>query len=249
MSLSAIVITKNEEADLPGCLESLRGAASEIVVMDGGSQDKTLDVARRYTPNVHVRPFDDFAGQKQAALDRATGDWVLSIDADERVSPELAREIREVLDAHPEEAGFEIPFAVHFMGRRLRFGGLGGERHLRLFRRNSGRFNGKVHEGIAVQGKIGRLRGTMLHVPYKSVNEYMEKMQTYTSMSARQKWERGERPSFFHRLLPAWELFTRLVLRLGILDGKPGVAWAVFSSVHTRVKYAKLRELEKAKNP
>lgn len=244
--LSVVVIALNEETDLPGCLESARDAASELVVVDSGSKDRTAAVARRYTPAVHRREFADYASQKQRAADLATGDWVLSLDADERLTPELARELAELLAGEPPHAGYRIPFEVWFLGRRLRHGGLGREEHLRLFRRSSGRFiGGGLHEGVEVRGTVGRLAGAIRHVPYRDIDDYLSKMSGYTTLAARKRRERGERFSPLHHLLPLWEFFVRTVLRLGVLDGTPGLAWAGLSAFHTWVKYLKLKQLEK----
>jgi glycosyltransferase involved in cell wall biosynthesis len=243
--LSAVLITKDEARDLPACLESLRALAPEIVVVDGGSADGTVELARRAGARVEHRDFDAYAAQKQAALDLATGDWVLSIDADERLSPELAAEVRAVLEADGPADGYELPYEVRFLGRRLRFGGLGSERHLRLFRRGRGRFvGGALHEGIALDGTARRLRGRVIHLPYRDVDEYLDKLARYTTFAARKRFERGVRATPLHHLLPFWELFARLILRGGILDGRAGVVWAGLSAFHTWLKYVKLREMQ-----
>lgn len=246
--LSVIIITRNEETDLPACLESVKRLGAEIVVVDGHSSDRTREIAENAGAKVLTRDFDGYAPQKQSALDLATGDWVLSIDADERLTPELCDEIAGVC-ANTDGSGphgYEIPFRVHFMGRRLRFGGLGGERHLRLFRRSLGRFVGRrVHEGIVVEGSVGRLRGAIEHFPYRDLDEYLEKMRVYTSQAAAARREQGRRFTPLHHLLPFWEFFLRAFLRLGLLDGTPGIVWAGLSSFHTWVKYIKLRDLER----
>ncbi len=245
--LSVILITRDEALDLPDCLKSLKGLDAEIVAVDGGSTDGTVDILRRAGARVHHREFDGFASQKQAALDLASGDWVLSIDADERLSPELHSEIEAVILATGGPNAYELPFEVHFLGRALRFGGLGSESHLRLFRRTKGRFiGGRLHEGIETEGKAGRLEGKMVHLPYRDLDDYLDKLRVYTTAAALKRREQGRLFSPLHHLLPFWELFHRLVLRLGVLDGTPGVAWAALSSFHTWVKYVKLREMESA---
>ncbi|HAH07064.1 MAG TPA: LPS biosynthesis protein [Elusimicrobia bacterium] len=244
-TLSAVLITRDEALDLPACLESLAGLDAELVVLDGGSTDGTQDIAQRFGARVEHREFDAYASQKQAALDLAKNEWVLSIDADERVSPALRDEVRRLLSGRPEHAGYEIPYEVVFMGRVLRFGGLGGERHLRLFRRSAGRFvGGRLHEGIEVSGPVGRLQGRMVHIPYRDVDEYLDKLRRYTGYGARKRFEQGRRFNPLHHLLPFWEFFVRAVLRGGLLDGGPGLAYAALSSFHTWVKYLKLKELE-----
>lgn len=246
--LSVVMIARDEERDLPDCLNSLRALEAEIViVVDDRSSDQTKAAARRFTSHVFERTFDNYAAQKQSALERAAGEWVLSIDADERVSAELSAELLALCaEGDNGIAGYQIPFAVHFMGRHLRHGGLGGERHLRLFRRAAGRFvGGSLHEGIEVTGAIRRTRGAIVHRPYRDLDEYLDKMTVYTTNAARKRREAGRRFTVLHHLLPCWEFFRRTVLRLGILDGTPGIVWAGLSAFHTWVKYLKLRELER----
>lgn len=247
-TLSAVIIARDEERDLPDCLASLEGLASEVVVLDGGSGDRTLEIARARGAKTASRTFDGYASQKQAALEMATGDWVLSIDADERVSAPLGAEIRALLAAGPDKDGYEIPFEVVFMGAPLRFGGPGSERHLRLFRREKARFaGGLVHEGVEVTGPVGRLRGRMIHLPYRDVSEYLSKLDAYTTYAAEKRRAAGVRPSPLHHLLPLWEFFVRVFLRLGLLDGRRGLVWAGLSSFHTWVKYVKLAEMGRSR--
>lgn len=248
MRLSAVIIAQNEERDLPGCLRSLAGLDCEIVVVDGGSTDRTREIAREAGAKLFERPFDDFASQKQAAVDLASGEWILSIDADERVSPELAAEIPSALDGAAD--AYDLPFEVRFLGKRLRFGGLGREHHIRLFRKSRGRFGGaRLHEGVEISGPVARLRGRVVHEPYRDLNEYLEKAIVYTDRAARKRYDAGRRFTPLHHLLPVWEFFMRTVLKLGALDGFPGVAWAALSSFHSWLKYAKLRELERRERP
>lgn len=156
--LSAILIARNEERDLPACLESLRGVADEIVLVDSHSTNHTRDIAREHGARVIERDFAGFGPQKQYALEQAAGDWVLNIDADERLTPEFADDIRRALASSPTVNGYELPFQVSFLGRRLRFGGCFREFHLRLFRRDKAHYAGaKFHEGISVPGPWGRL--------------------------------------------------------------------------------------------
>lgn len=244
MRLSVVVITRNEERDIPGCLASVKGIASEIIVLDSGSTDKTRALATAAGAAVLHRPFDDFASHKQAAVDAASGDWILSLDADERVGEKLADEIKEAMTAGRSDA-FDIPFQIWFMGKHLRFGGLGGEHHIRLFRRGAGRFAGDhLHEGIVVEGSVGRMRHAISHHPYRDLNEYLDKMAAYTDRAAKKRYALGKRFHPLYHALPLWEFFMRTVLKGGLLDGHAGVLWAGLSSFHTWLKYMKLRELE-----
>ncbi|MBI5624863.1 MAG: glycosyltransferase family 2 protein [Elusimicrobia bacterium] len=245
--LSAFIIARDEEEDLPGALESLRGLADEVVVLLAeDSADRTGDLAKGAGARVSVRKFDDFASHKNAALALATKEWALSIDADERVTPELREEALQALRAAgPGLGGFEIPFAVFFMGGRLRFGGLGGERHLRLFRRRLGSFTGgALHEGVVVRGQVLGLGARMEHHPYRDLTDYLEKLDRYTSLAAAKRYQAGRRFRWWHHLVLPAEFFLRAVLRLGVLDGRPGLVWAGLSAFHSWLKYVKLAELE-----
>jgi glycosyltransferase involved in cell wall biosynthesis len=246
-SLSAILIAKDEESDLPGCLDSLKGLATEIVVVvSADTTDKTEEIARAAGAKTLRRTFDDYARQRQASLDAATGDWCLWIDPDERVSPALAAEIKRALSGSPASAAYDIPFEVRFLGATLRWGGLGGESHVRLFRRTKARFvGGALHEGLAVDGATGRLTGKIEHEPYGSISDYLGKLDRYTTLAAEKRYASGMRFSCWRHLILPWEFFARAVLKLGALDGFPGLTWAGLSAFHSWLKYAKLRELEK----
>lgn len=254
MRLSVCVIARDEERDLPSLLESLLplraalGREFECVVLDSGSTDKTLNIASAWGARTSRRPFDDFATQKQACLDLCTGEWVLSLDCDERLSLELAAALPGVLSG--TAVGYELPFEVEFLGKVLRWGGLGSEKHLRLFRRDKGRFRGEhVHEGVSVDGPVARLPHPVLHRPYSDIKEYMDKFEVYTERAARARLAAGRRPAWTDSLRPPWELFSRLVLKLGVLDGAPGIKWARLSAMHTRRKYERFAELAREERP
>lgn len=237
-SLSALIIARDEARDLPGCLASLKGTADEIVVLvDDATTDDTERIARDAGCVVARRKFDDYTRQRQAALDLCTKDWVLWIDADERLVE---------LPTPPDGAvGVPLRFRVRFLGKVLRFGGLGGETHVRLFARKAAKFvGGQVHEGLALDGRVAAPAGLIDHEPYQDLDEYFAKTRRYTSLAAEKKLAAGKSASVLHHLVFPWELLKRLVLRLGVLDGYPGVMWAGLSAYHHWLKYAKLRELE-----
>jgi glycosyltransferase involved in cell wall biosynthesis len=238
--LSAFVIVHNEERHLADCLSSLREVADEVVVLDDGSTDRTVAIARDAGARVATRPFDDFGHQKQAALELTTGDWVLSIDADERLTPRLASEIGTVL-ANPLAQGYWIRRELIYLGARLRFGGTGSDWVLRLARREHARFElVPVHERMVVNGRTDRLRGTMEHVKYRTLSEHLMTVDRYTTVIAAGKLAKGTRFATWHLLRIPWELFVRLVVRLGFLDGRAGVIHAVMASYYGFLKYAKL---------
>ena len=246
MTLSLVVIAKDEERDLPACLASARGLVQEIVVVDSGSADRTAEVARAAGAKVLRREFTTYAEQKQFAVEAAAGEWILNLDADERLTSELADSIRRALQA-PAADAFRLPFAVEFLGRRLRHGGLNGERHVRLFRRGAGRFTGGLlHEGVALDGPVGDLPGAVLHRPYADLSEYLSKLDRYTTLAARKAHESGRRFRWYHHFLLPAEFWKRYLLQLGFLDGVPGLTWCALSAFYAWLKYAKLRELQTA---
>jgi glycosyltransferase involved in cell wall biosynthesis len=244
--LSAIIITRNEERDLPGCLESLRGVADEIVVVDSGSTDRTREIARRHTDKVFERDWDGYGPQKQFALEKATGDWVLNLDADERLTPLLAAEIRSYFSkGDPVPNGFKLKFEVHFLGRRLRFGGCAREYHLRLFRRSAARYEGKmIHEGIHVEPPLGYLSGAVRHESYRDFAEYLDKCNRYTGLIAAEKRARGVRFRPWHHLRLPWEFAVRYFVKLGFLDGNAGLVYAALSAYYAWLKHVRLMESE-----
>jgi glycosyltransferase involved in cell wall biosynthesis len=247
-NLSVIVIVKNEEHDIAAGLDSVKDLAGEIVVIDSGSTDRTVDICKRYTNLVQFNEFKGYGPQKQVALNKAKGPWILNIDADERVTPALAEEIRSVLSAGPSEAGFDVPFRHFFLGKRLRFGGAAGEKHLRLFRKDAASYgNDAVHEGISVKGPIGRLVNPIDHYSYRNLDEYLEKRDRYTTLIAQKKHAAGERFHLWHYARLPYEFLVRYVLKGGFLDGANGFLYAKLSSYYVWLKFAKLRDLEARK--
>lgn len=239
--LSVVLIVHNEEAHLAACLASIREIADEIVVLDDGSTDATMSIATQAGARVAMRPFDDFGRQKQAALEMATGTWVLSIDADERVTPVLAREIARVVRSETAADGYWLRRTMVYLGHRLRFGGAGSEWILRLARRERARFAPlPVHEHLIVDGHTERLSGALDHIKYRSLREHLDTINRYTELAAHRKREAGRRFSVRHVLRIPWEMFSRLVLRLGILDGRAGVIHAAMAAFYAFVQYAKL---------
>jgi glycosyltransferase involved in cell wall biosynthesis len=239
--LSAFLIVHNEERHIGDCLASLRDLADEIVVLDDGSTDRTVELARAAGARVSHRPFDDYGHQKQAALDLTTGEWVLSIDADERVTPELALAIRHAVASASSADGYWVRRDLLYLGAPLRFGGTGRDWILRLARRSRARFALlPVHEHLIIDGTTARLPGTLHHIKYQRLAEHVAQMNSYTDLSAAQRQAAGKRFSAWHVLRVPWELFARLVLRLGILDGRAGIIWASMGAFYSFLKVAKM---------
>ncbi|MEQ9465159.1 MAG: glycosyltransferase, partial [Haliea sp.] len=243
VSVSAIVITRDEEQHIGDCLASVAAVADEIIVLDSGSTDATVEIARRYTDKVVVTDWPGFGIQKQRALERATGDWVLSIDADERVSPGLAAEINHVLAA-PTADAYCLPWAVTIYGSRLDFG-RSGRAPLRLFRRAGVRFSDAlVHEKILLpEGRrVQTLRGRLVHYTHRDFGHALQKGAQYAWLGAGEKHRQGKRVrSLLYPTLRGLLTFVHVyVLRLGFLDGQVGFLSAVLYSQVSFNKYAGL---------
>jgi glycosyltransferase involved in cell wall biosynthesis len=245
VKISAIVITRDNERTIARCLESLRWV-DEIVVVDSGSIDRTPDICRDLGAQVHVTA--DWPGhgpQKNRALDRATGEWVLSIDSDEWVSPQLRMEIERALENPGERAGYAIPRRSSFCGRYMRHSGWWPDYVLRLFRRERGRFtDDHTHERLVVEGAVGRLREPIMHEAITDLDQMLAKMNGYSSSSARMKLEKGARGSIKAAVAHgAWAFFRTYVLRLGFLDGREGFILAVANAEGSYYRYVKLMML------
>lgn len=245
LSLSVIVITKNEADRIEPCLESVSNWADEIIVFDSGSTDRTVELAKKYTDKVHVTDWPGYGPQKQRALEKSVKDWVLSIDADEQVTPELRVEIDTCLKDDPKVIAFRIPWAVHIFGKRLDFG-RSGRAPLRLFKREGARFSdAQVHEKVILpSGKIGKLEGRLLHFSHRNMLQALEKFVQYSWLWARQRHGKGKKTGIANALLHScWEFFNIYVLRLGFLDGRRGLLMAILFWQYTFNKYASLWSL------
>ncbi len=250
-TLSVVLITLNEAANLPRTLASVRWAA-EIVVVDSGSTDATLEIAADAGARVFAEPWKGFASQKNSAISHATGDWVLSLDADEEVSPELAREIQALLAGEPGFTAYRIPRLNHFLGRPLRHGGYWPDPKLRLFRRGAARFLDRpVHETMQSDGPDGWLRGPLIHYCYPTLDDYIEHMNRYSSIAAQALVASGRAGCSWPWLAwnallnPAATFLYNYVFRLGFLDGRVGLLQHINHSFYIHWKYAKAWEFSR----
>ncbi|MBI4589758.1 MAG: glycosyltransferase family 2 protein [Candidatus Rokubacteria bacterium] len=248
MTLSVVVITWNEEERLRPCLESAAWA-DEIVIVDAESTDKTVQVAREFTDRIWVRPWPGFAAQKNFALEQAAGEWLLSLDADEQVTPELKREIEGVIARSGPADGYAIPRKNFFWGAWARHGGLYPDYQLRLFRRGKGRFVARaVHESVAVQGPVGRLEAPLLHRSYRSLEEFIERSNRYSTLAA-QEWIRSGGTVGWADLVvrPLARFLAMYVLRGGFLDGRRGLLLAGLYAHYVFLRTAKVLEMSHAR--
>jgi len=244
--VSAVVITKNEERKIARCLEALRWA-DEIVIVDNESTDATREIARSYTDKIFVRKMEDFSSQKNFAVSKTSGEWILSVDADETVSPELRDSLLAAVRNPTPYDAFTVRRRNYVFGKNLRFGGQGIERLIRLFRSGRALFEQPVHEKLIVRGPVGELSGELRHDSLASLREYREKLERYTDFEARWLFRRRVRSSWGRRwIAPVLRFIYFYFFRLGFLDGSTGFRYHFLSSVYYHLKYSKLRRLERS---
>jgi glycosyltransferase involved in cell wall biosynthesis len=247
--VSVLILAKNEARNLPQCLETVNWANEVIVVVDRASRDETQAIAQHGADLVAIRTFDDFASQRNAALELATGEWVFAIDADERATPDLAAEIRRVTaDPRVPHIGYRVPIRSIILGRPFRFSGTQYDRPLRLFRRGEGRWVGTVHETVEIDGSIGRLRNALQHRTIPDMQTFLRKINEYTTLEAI-KFEREGRPARATDLSvrPAWTFLKLYVGKQGFRDGVEGLAFCTLSGLSVAVRHWKHRELIRAR--
>jgi len=242
--ISVAIITKNEEKNIRECLESLR-FADEIVVVDSGSTDTTREICRRYGAQVFQEDWQGFARQKNSAVARTRNDWVLSIDADERIPAELGEEIARVLNQNPSLDGYFVARKNYFLGRWIKRCGWFPDYNLRLFRKDRGHFEEReVHERVTVLGEVGYLRHPLEHFTYRSLSDFIQRLDRYSSLAAREMKNEGRRfryTDLFFR--PPLTFFQMYLIRAGFLEGYFGFLLSILYSFYTFAKYSKLKEL------
>lgn len=245
LPLTLCIITRDAAHDLPGCVESARFAA-ETVVVDSGSADNTVEVAQRLGARVVDHPFEGFGAQKQFAVAAARHDWVLCLDADERVTPELAASIASVFAReNPGASAFAVARRNRFLGRWLHHGEGYPDWNVRLFDRRWARWSDDVvHERVIVDGHAARIGGDLLHASAESLADYIAKQNRYTTLQAAAMHRQGRRAGFAQIALAPLVRFVRLYFfRLGFLDGAAGFAHIAVGAFASFLKYAKLRAL------
>ncbi|WP_180126560.1 glycosyltransferase family 2 protein [Rhodoferax sp. BLA1] len=250
MRLSVVVITRNEQLNIESCLRSVE-FADELVVVDNTSSDQTADLARQRGAKVAVTPdWPGFGPQKNRALDLATGDWVLSLDADERVTPELRQEILTVIARADAADCYSIPRSSWFCGRFIRHSGWTPDYVDRLFKRGSARFSDDlVHERLVHRGQSQSLKNALLHYSHRSFSDVLTKIDRYSTASAQQAWGRGKRSSVWgavgHGL---WAFVRTYVFKAGFLDGGHGLALAIANAEGSYYRHIKLWQLAQPAN-
>ena len=246
--LSVIIITKNEQDNIKNCLESVKWA-DEIIVVDSGSTDRTEEICRKYTDKFYVKDWPGFGIQKQRALELASHKWVLSVDADERVTSELRDEIINKVAHNSNISGYLIPRLSNYLSKDIYHAGWYPDYTLRLVKKQKSHFTEDiVHEKMVVDGSIGKLSNHFLHYPYKDISHHLQKINTYSSLSAEKMFDNGKRVGWSMIVLKAIFGFTRAyIFRRGFLDGWPGLIVSISTGLSTYLKYLKLKELRISK--
>jgi glycosyltransferase involved in cell wall biosynthesis len=246
VTLSVVIITYNEEANLARTLESVKWA-DETIVVDSGSTDRTREIAECFGAKVFVEDWKGYAAQKNSAIAKATCEWVLSLDADEEVQPALSIEMRAAVES-PTITGYFVPRKNLFLGRWVRHGGFWPDRKLRLFRRGLGRFEDRpVHETLKVSGATGTLKGALVHHAYPTLEGYIAQMNRYSSLGAQMAVKKGQGgfSAINIVLRPLATFIYNYFFRLGFLDGREGLLLHLYHAAYVSWKYAKAWELSK----
>ena len=246
--ISVFIITHNEEKNIERCLKSISWA-DEIIMVDSSSGDRTLDIAKKYTKNIYKKEFTNFSEMKNFALSKTTGDWVLSIDADEEVTDALRDEIKGKVRYMPDNiAGYFIHRRSHIFGREFKFTGTQDDFQMRLFRKTEGVFTQPVHEKVLINGPTAKLKNYMIHYTYRSLGDYTKRLNKYTDMEAAFMKDSGCKPSIAGMTIKPAAMFMRLYfLRQGFRDGIEGFLFSALSGMYIFVKNIKLWDLIKAK--
>ncbi len=240
-SITVIIPAYNEEAYLKDALESVR-FADQVILIDSYSTDQTIKIAQQYPVEILQRQFDNFSAQKNHALTYATSEWILFVDADERVTRSLETEIKATLN-DPKHGGYKLNFPHYYMNRFLYHH---SDDVLRLVKREGAHFTGAVHEKLHCTGSIGKLKNHMLHYTYKGLNAYINKKESYAWFQATQLLEKGKKVTWFHLFFkPSWRFFSSLILKGGLWDGIPGLAVASVNAYGVFSRYVKLLLLQR----
>jgi len=242
VKISATIITYNEERNIARAIESLR-CADEIIVVDSGSSDRTVELAENLGARVIESPWPGYAKQKNFAADHAAHDWILSLDADESLSEALEAELWQWKKRTPDRDAYTMPRLAKYLGRWIHHSGWHPDRKVRLYHREKARWEGDyVHESVKVKGTVGEFESNLLHFTCDSLSEHLKTMDRYTTLAAEQMLASGKRVTWGRLIFePVWTFFSTYFLKLGFLDGVEGLAIANMAALYNFVKYAKAR--------
>lgn len=250
MKISATIITYNEERNIARAIESLR-SADEIVVVDSGSSDRTVQIAQQLGARVIEQQWLGYAGQKNYAADQASHDWILAVDADEALSEILEAEIWQLKKNGPQFDAYSMPRLAQYLGKWILHSGWYPDRKVRLYNRKKAKWVGKyVHESVQVSGTVGRLDANLLHFTCQSLSEHLRTMDRYTTLAAEELVAQRRKIGWYQLAVdPAWTFFRTLVLKRGFLDGMEGMAIAWMGAIYQFLKFAKARNMKPGREP
>ncbi len=246
MKITATLITLNEEENLSRALSSL-GCCDEIVVVDSGSHDRTVEIAREHGARVVERPFSGYADQKNFATEAANHDWILSLDADEALSDELQAEVRDLKRTGPRADAYQAPRLAQYMGKWIRYSGWYPDPKVRLYDRKKARWAGEyVHEAVEVSGRVGTLKGDLLHFTCRSFSQHLATIDRYTTLAAKEMIARGQRVHLGNLVVsPLWAFFRTYIIKRGFLDGMEGWIIAQMAAFYVFSKFLKARMMSR----
>ena len=247
MKLSVGIITFNKEKTLGKVLDSVKDIADEIIIIDSDSTDKTVEITKSFGAKVFNEDWKGFGLQKNSVIDKCSGEWILLLDADEVVSPELAEKIKYIINNDSKYSVFKINFRSVCFGKELKHGGWSNNYHIRLWKNGAVRYNDNlVHEGFITNENIGKIKEKIFHYTYLTLQDYFDKFNRYTTLGAQEYYKRNKKVTLFSLTLNPFLKFIRMYfIRCGFLDGIEGLMIACASAMYTMVKYFKLREIYK----
>lgn len=249
MKISVVIIAYNEEDRIEYALKSCNGVADEIIVVDSFSTDKTVEIAEKYQAQIYKKEFTDYGSQKNYALEKATNSWVLNLDADERISDQLKKELlilKQQGDNPIYADGFLINRKTYYMGKWIKFSGWYPDRKLRLFRKEKSKWRGRVHEGLILNGTIQKINGDILHYTYRNMTDHINRLNRYSKIQAEDIVTKKKKLLYLRAIiLPPITFIRFFIWKLGVLDGFPGMVIALVSSWATAMKYLKAIEIKK----
>ena len=243
--VTVVVITKNEEDNIAECLETAAWA-DELIVVDDESTDSTREISKKYTDKIFVRKMENEGRHRNWAYEQASNDWVLSIDADERITPELKEEVRTLLEGSPEFKAYTIPRRNHIGDHWLKYGGEYPAAQTRLFLKNEFKYEeADVHPRAFLEGDCGHLKGDLIHYSHRDITDYLSSLNNHTSLEAKKWYLTGRKMSFGHAIWRAFDrcFYRRLLRKKAYKDGIYGITVAIFSGVYQLVSYLKYREM------
>ena len=246
-SISVTVITLNEEEFLKRALESIQDLADEIIIVDSGSTDQTLEIARHYSSKIYTRVFDNFANQKNYAAQKANSEWILSLDGDEVIPNDLSKEIKKAVKEKSLD-GYSMPRRNFILGKEIKHSRWSPDRHIWLWRKKSGKWEGEVHEEVVADGLVGELKHAKIHYQTKSIGDFIRTNNTYAALKAKEMYGSGVRFSVLRFFWdPLFEFSVRFVYKKGFLDGWRGLVLSLLMAFYQMEIWIKLLKIQTGK--